>query len=209
VAGLFLGAHLGFLEEIPAEFGCIAKRFLPDALEDLFAGLGFAHARDAGEFFTKQSADALLIGGVLIEFGSLALKVFNAAANFLLFRDKALEVLVDEAFPFGEASFAFVNLEAAPCLELFRVFTEFLDFLVGEQACFAGNGIGFLAGFAEEGLRLLFEFPAQPCGFALVMDEEEQRPGGHQAGTSEEQEDRERVHVTSTRARSLGAGTRE
>ena len=143
LAGLFLGARLGLVQNLPGDFRAVGEGFLLDFLEKLSPGFG---RRKTAELLQLLAAllgegDQFLLG--IFEGGALALQHFPLLLQIGLGFDDPVELGIQQRFAFGQAAFLRGEFGAVRGQRLFDLRAELERFLVGGGAGLFQLRVGF------------------------------------------------------------------
>jgi hypothetical protein len=131
-----------------------------------------------------------MFGGLSFQIGTQGLQVIGSAPQAVFFGGEAFQLLVDNSFAFRDALFKVVEFQSPARLKLFGVIAELLDLFVGQEAGFAGDGIGVASRLGQEVLGTVLHLLAHPVRLASMPDKEKDRPGGEKAAAAHEKVDR-------------------
>jgi hypothetical protein len=177
-----------------AQLGRITKGFLAGVLEDHVTGFPGIEAGDAGEFIMDPGGLLGEIRELAFELRALKLEVLGAIPEAFLLRDEAFELLIDKGFALVDATFAFIQFEAATRLKLVGLFAELLNLLIGEEPGLPPRGFSLLAGLGEEILGAFLHLATEPVRLAAIANEEENGARCKQSCAAQEQVNRPQIH---------------
>lgn len=173
-----------------AEFGGVTGGVIAGVGEDLGAGFLGGESGDAGWAPLLGTVPGVcdVRRTVVPDRHAAAGRRFGASGGLL--GGEAFQLLVDNSFAFRDALFKVVEFQSPARLKLFGVIAELLDLLVGQEAGFAGDGIGVASRLRSGGFG---RGPPSPCASGptrVDADKEKDRPSSEKAAAAHEKVDR-------------------
>jgi len=181
VAGAFLGPHLSILNNVPGQLGSVSLGVVGSLTKEEGFGIFVGEPGQPGEFLPKVHPQAATLGELAVEFALLILEDIRSLSKPLFIGHQTFQLLIDEAFPFGDALLRLIDLEPAPRHVLLGLLTEFEHLLIGQEPGLTNQVVGLPPRVGEELLGPRIGLASQALGLSPMMGSKEHRGGAKQS----------------------------